>query len=471
MASQFIKEDALITCHGTPLLIGVQDTHGHYRIPLVQTHGQWQPRQPSKCAQATLHKANSIYDLPSTKQATKWLYAVCGYPVKSTWTKAIKASNFHGWPLLTAKHVLKYYPETVKTPKGHLNQTRKNVCSTKPKHPFEELHSTKLHGKKERNIYTKVYDTRETTFTDQTGKFPTRSQAGNQYVMIMVKIDSSTILVEPLKNQKDAKLNHAYTNLMLRLHRAIIQPHRHILDNEISQAMKDLIKDNYYLKYELAPPGSHCCNPAEVAIRNFKSHFLSILVGVAPNFPLQLWDKLLPQAKITLKFLRQSNAIPTISAYAHLCGPFDYNKMPLAPLGCNVQIHEKTDQRGTWTFHSIDGWYISTSPKHYHTHRCHIVSSNSKRLSNTVQFQRTHITNPSLLPHNQLMAAIADLTHTTHGMGSHPARTALHELSSLVHSSTPTDSLAPLALPPSLPCVQPLQRVGEHPVEAQDLLT
>ena len=58
--------------------------------------------------------------------------AVCGYPVKSTWLKAIKAGNFIGWPFLTVENVKKYYPETTETPKGHMTQTRKNVQSTKP---------------------------------------------------------------------------------------------------------------------------------------------------------------------------------------------------------------------------------------------------------------------------------------------------------------------------------------------------
>eukprot|EP00804_Cyclotella_cryptica_P005377 CCRYP_017430-RA/>CCRYP_017430-RA protein AED:0.37 eAED:0.37 QI:0/0/0/1/0/0.33/3/0/324 len=211
------------------------DAHGCYRIPL------WQPLQPSKLAQAASYKANSVYDLPSTEQVIKWLHAVCGYPVKSTWMKAMKAGNFHRSPLLTATNVLKYYPETVKTPKGHHNQTQKNVRSTKPKHPFKELHSTHLCGQKERDIYTKVYDTRDTIFTDQTGKFPTHSEAGHQYIMIMAEINSSSILVEPLKNSKDAELTRAYTTLMSRLHHARIQRCKHILDNKISQAMKDLI--------------------------------------------------------------------------------------------------------------------------------------------------------------------------------------------------------------------------------------
>jgi hypothetical protein len=55
------------------------------------------------------------------------MHAVCGYPVKSTWLKAIKAGNYVGWPMLNERNVQKYYPETIETAKGHLNQTRKNM--------------------------------------------------------------------------------------------------------------------------------------------------------------------------------------------------------------------------------------------------------------------------------------------------------------------------------------------------------
>eukprot|EP00804_Cyclotella_cryptica_P028716 CCRYP_008205-RA/>CCRYP_008205-RA protein AED:0.43 eAED:0.44 QI:0/0/0/1/0/0.33/3/0/341 len=254
------EKDVLITCQGAPILIGVHDAHGRYHIPL--------PLHPSKRVQAALQNAISVYDLPSTKQAITWLHPTCGYPVKSTWTKAIKAGNFHRWALLTATNVLKYYPETSKTPKGHLNKTRKIVCSNKPKQPFEELHTNRLRGHKECDVYTRVFATRETIFTDQTGRFPTHSQTGHQYIMITVKIDSSAILFKPIKNQKEAKLTRAYTTLMSRLHHAGIQPRKHILDNEISQAMKDLINDKYCMQYKLAPPGCHRRNAAEVAIHN-----------------------------------------------------------------------------------------------------------------------------------------------------------------------------------------------------------
>jgi hypothetical protein len=71
------ETDVLITCKGEPISIGVRNERGHYQIPLIQGRGQWQPRQPSKQARKCLHQANSIYDLPSTEQAVKWMHALC----------------------------------------------------------------------------------------------------------------------------------------------------------------------------------------------------------------------------------------------------------------------------------------------------------------------------------------------------------------------------------------------------------
>ncbi len=64
---------------------------------------------------------------------------------------------------------------------------------------------------------------------------------------------------------------------------------------------------------------------------------------------------------------------PNVSAYAHLSGPFNYNKMPLAPMGGEAQVHEKTGKRGTWA-----GRYLFTSPEHYCTHNCHIKHTKSE---------------------------------------------------------------------------------------------
>ena len=72
-----------------------------------------------------------LYDLPSVEQRIFWMHAICGYPVKSMWLKAIKAGNFVGWLLLNETNITKYYPDTAKTHHTHMNPTQRNVHSTK----------------------------------------------------------------------------------------------------------------------------------------------------------------------------------------------------------------------------------------------------------------------------------------------------------------------------------------------------
>ncbi len=229
-----------------------------------------------------------------------------------------------------------------------MNQTCKNVRSTKAKQtPLDTCDTLQLHGKKVRDNYRTMCCVCETMFSDQTGQFPMCLQSGNKYIMVLVEINSNAILVVPMKNRKDAEMIQAYNALLLRLKRAGIITKKHVLDNKVLENIKNCIRNTCKMNMESVPPGCHRRNAAEVAIRNFKSHLLSILAGVADDFPQNPWDRLLPQTEITLNLIQQSNAMPTVSAYAHLSGPFDYNKMPLAPMGCEAQIHEKTNKRGT----------------------------------------------------------------------------------------------------------------------------
>ena len=149
-----------------------------------------------------------------------------------------------------------------------------------------------------------------------------------------------------------------------------------------------------------------------------------------------------------------------MSAYAHLCRPFDYNRMPLAPMGWDVQIHEKMDKCGTWSYHCLDGWYLNTSTKHYPVHNCHVKSTKAERLSDTVHFRHKTITNPALMPHDKLMLALANCKAALAGLASLPADAQAKDLQRLVkltetklHSSItpPGPNLPPV--PPPLPRV------------------
>ncbi len=190
----------------------------------------------------------------------------------------------------------------------------------------------------------------------------------------MVEIDSNAILVESMKSCKNAEMIGAYDTLLQRLKWAGIAPKKHVLDNKVSKNTKNHISDTHKFDMELVPPECHQQNAAEVAICNFKAHFLSVLTGVFDDFPPSLWDRLLPQ------------------------------------------VHEKMDKQGTWAFHLVDRWHLFTSPEHYRTHNCHVKHTKSKCLSNTVQFQHKHIPNPSITHANKVMHALADCVKAIQGM-------------------------------------------------------
>ena len=113
------------------------------------------------------------------------------------------------------------------------------------------------------------------------------------------------------------------------------------------------------------PPHVHQRNEAERAIRTFKDHFLAILAGVAPNFPKDRWDLLLPQAELTLNLLRASNTKPHVSAWEHLFGPYNFDATPMGPAGSRVLIHAKASTRRSWDFRCQDGFYIGPALQHY----------------------------------------------------------------------------------------------------------
>ena len=82
---------------------------------------------------------------------------------------------------------------------------------------------------------------------------------------------------------------------------------------------------------QMVPPDTHRRNFAERAIQTFKNHFIAILAGIDPRFPIFIWCKSLPQAVLTLNLMRPSNIAPKVSAYAYLHGQFDYDAMPQPP--------------------------------------------------------------------------------------------------------------------------------------------
>ena len=138
---------------------------------------------------------------------------------------------------------------------------------------------------------------------DLTVRFPYTSARGNQYILIIYDYDSNCILATATKTRQAGELTQAFTDLHATLSNRGAAPNVYILDNEFSLEMKQAMK-KYTLQYQLVPLHQHCRNAAEHAIQKFKNHFLAGLSSTNPNFPINQWDRLLPQAVITLNLLR-----------------------------------------------------------------------------------------------------------------------------------------------------------------------
>ena len=101
-------------------------------------------------------------------------------------------------------------------------------------------------------------------------------------------------------------------------------------DNGCSNILKPNLRAEE-INFQLAPPGIHQRNAAKRATRTAKNHLIAAFCSIDPNFPMHLWDRLLPQANITLNLLQGSRFNPKLSAYAQINGVFDFNQTLLAP--------------------------------------------------------------------------------------------------------------------------------------------
>ncbi len=125
------------------------------------------------------------------------------------------------------------------------------------------------------------------------------------------------------------------------------KPKLNVMDNQATKYIRKFLTKEE-CKLQLVEPHSHRVNAAERAIQTFKDAFIAALATTDCDFPLQLWDKLTLQVITCLNLLRASRTDHTKSAYEILNGPYDWNRYPLAPLGCKAVIYEDGDMRVSW---------------------------------------------------------------------------------------------------------------------------
>ncbi|KAL7550017.1 hypothetical protein ACHAWF_017143 [Thalassiosira exigua] len=293
-------------------------------------------------------------------------------------------------------------------------QGRQGVRSTKPKArptlaPAPPPTPDPEAGKRSNELHIRVEHISK-LYTDDTGRFPIRSRSGKQYIMIAYHCDSGAILACPFKSRRDRHRLEAYDSIMERIKSKGFDVDLQILDNEASAEYKKLITDKWNATFQLVPPNMHRRNAAERAIRTFKAHFLAILAGVAADYPRYLWDLLIPQAEMTLNFLRQATLNEKISAWEFFNGAFDYDATPLGPLGSRLIAHNKPGTRNSWDFRGVDGWSIGVSLEHYRCQRYVAKSTHEERVTDTCAFRHPTLEQPQPTAADRLQHGMLKLT-------------------------------------------------------------
>ena len=107
----FRKEDVtVLSPQGKPILQGRREK----KNPRLWQFTLSPEERKEKIYTTTIQKgpeANSVYELPSVEALVRYMHAAAGFPVKSTWLKAIKHGNCNSWPRLTYNNAAKYCPQ------------------------------------------------------------------------------------------------------------------------------------------------------------------------------------------------------------------------------------------------------------------------------------------------------------------------------------------------------------------------
>ena len=135
----------------------------------------------------------------------------------------------------------------------------------------------------------------------------------------MYVYDFNAILTTTMNNRSDKEMIRAFISLTEDLKIRGIHPGFHLIDNKVSTALK-LTMATMNIKCQLVLPSNHRANNVDRSIQKFKNHLTGGTCRVEKYFHRQLWDRLLQQATIILKLLRQSITLPHISDYTHIFG-------------------------------------------------------------------------------------------------------------------------------------------------------
>jgi hypothetical protein len=102
-----------------------------------------------------------------------------------------------------------------------------------------------------------------------------------------------------------------------------------------------------------------------------------------------------------------------MSAYAHVYqGQHNYSTHLFIPIGMESLVQVKPHKRWTYAQHCKKGFVIGTLFEHYQCQKIWMKDTHGKRILGAVWFKHKYLTNLSVTPEDQIIAAIGGLGKT-----------------------------------------------------------
>jgi hypothetical protein len=252
-------------------------------------------------------------------------------------------------------------------------------------------------------------------YHDLTGSFPFMLYNGSVCFFILYHYESNAILGTPIAGLDNVSIFEAYKKQLKNLVNKGFKPKLNVMDNQATKHIKNFLNKNE-CTLQLVEPHNHRVNAAERAIQTFKDAFIAALATTDSNFPLQLWDRLMPQVQDTLNMMHTLRINPAISAYEALNRPYGWNRYPLAPLGCKAIDYEDGDTRGLWASRGVDAWYLGPSQDHYRCDLYYIPEMRAYRISGSAELFPQHCQLPDMMQNQHLQELTNELNETAIGI-------------------------------------------------------
>ena len=325
-----------------------------------------------------------------------------GAPPIKPWLAAIDKGWFTSWPGLTAGLVRKHCSDKPQTTYGHMQLQRQHVDSTKtaddcehvgeegikdePQEDSESPEERKERLRSERHYVEACLIGGMTNMVamDIAGWHPVASNGGHEHIFVLLDTDTNHICLQAMKSRKSSDIVDACKVCHSRLTKKGFTAKLIRLDNEVSKELITAIEADKP-DCQIAAPGDHRNNPAEIAIRCIKAQYISVRACTDKNFDPKDWGLPLAHTKHTGNMLRPSKTNPLVPAHAMVNGHHDFRKHPIVPTGTKVIVHKSKLIRGTWGDCGVDGFFVEMAPNHYRNVRCFAPSTNNFRGTNTIE--------------------------------------------------------------------------------------